>query len=342
MWPIEPIHYVGCAAPAALLLQNGTLDAMVPPADGLRYQEAGSDPKTIRWYATGHGLPLQALRDQAAWLSGQIGISEYQAFPPIAANLLLAWGILTAGSLACMVRELLRARRAQSASLGFHILWLLSTVFLGPLALAIYAVTGCQPRVEAVAEEALSPARRALGSAAWAAAGTVTGGIVVLWLLLNLGQVIGRNLVLQLAAVFLIPLSVGGLIFAAARWIARAQPKFAEAHRRPLLAEMISTCLVLTGAYPTVNTLIQRAFTRWTAPFGFDLLYPPLWGALCLGALVGGLFAYPFHLWMIRRGVIRWGNAPTYGDAKRLAWYIQAALFVVAFVAMLSAIMDSM
>jgi len=37
MWPIEPIHYVGHAAPAALLFQNGTEDDAVPPADGLRY-----------------------------------------------------------------------------------------------------------------------------------------------------------------------------------------------------------------------------------------------------------------------------------------------------------------
>lgn len=29
MWPIEPIHYVGCASPAALLFQNGTLDIYI-------------------------------------------------------------------------------------------------------------------------------------------------------------------------------------------------------------------------------------------------------------------------------------------------------------------------
>ncbi len=42
MWPIEPIHFVGQAAPAALLFQNGLQDQLVPPGDALRYQIAGS------------------------------------------------------------------------------------------------------------------------------------------------------------------------------------------------------------------------------------------------------------------------------------------------------------
>jgi poly(3-hydroxybutyrate) depolymerase len=64
MWPIEPIRYVGCAAPAALLFQNGTLDTQDPPADALRYQRAGSEPKTILWYEAGHGLGTDAYQDQ--------------------------------------------------------------------------------------------------------------------------------------------------------------------------------------------------------------------------------------------------------------------------------------
>ncbi len=342
MWPIEPIHYVGCAAPAALLFQNGTTDAMVPPADALRYQQAGSEPKKVLWYDAGHGLPVEALRDQAAWLGGQIGISAYHSTPPTPAGLIIAWGVLIASSLGYMLWVFLRARRAQPAALGFQLLWLITTAFLGPLAVAIYAISGRQPRPARYPDDALSPARRALGSAAWAAAGTITGGIVVLWLLLGYGQVLGRFLILQLAVVFLVPLAIGGLIFATARWIARALPELAKAYRRPFLAEMTSTCLVLAGAYPTVNTLILRVFSRWTAPLGFDLLYPPLWGAICLAVLVGGLIAYPFHLWMIRRGVIRWGNTSASNDTKGLAWYFQAALFVLAFAAMLGAIMLSM
>jgi hypothetical protein len=91
MWPIEPIHYVGCASPAALLFQNGTLDTAVPPADGLRYQEAGSEPKTVCWYRAGHALDATADYDQAEWLSERIGISVRRQAVPVDPQVLVAY-----------------------------------------------------------------------------------------------------------------------------------------------------------------------------------------------------------------------------------------------------------
>jgi len=91
MWPIEPIHYIGCASPAALLFQNGTLDALVPPADGLRYQEAGSEPKTVCWYRAGHALDATAYHDQAEWLSERIGISVGWLAVPVDPQVLAAY-----------------------------------------------------------------------------------------------------------------------------------------------------------------------------------------------------------------------------------------------------------
>jgi len=74
MWPIEPIHFVGHAAPAALLFQSGRLDRAVPLPDAVRYQLAGSEPKDIMWYDAGHSLGNEAWRDQAYWLEEHIGI----------------------------------------------------------------------------------------------------------------------------------------------------------------------------------------------------------------------------------------------------------------------------
>jgi hypothetical protein len=93
MWPIEPIHYVGCASPAALLFQNGTLDIYALPADALRYQEAGSEPKTVRWYRVGHMLAWDAaaFQDQAQWLSERIGISVGQLAVPVDPQVLAAY-----------------------------------------------------------------------------------------------------------------------------------------------------------------------------------------------------------------------------------------------------------
>ena len=74
MEPIEPIRFVGNAAPAALFFQAARQDELVPPADATRFQEAGSEPKTVKWYDSGHQLNQEALRDGLEWLRGQIGI----------------------------------------------------------------------------------------------------------------------------------------------------------------------------------------------------------------------------------------------------------------------------
>jgi dienelactone hydrolase len=80
MEPIEPIRFVAHAAPSALLFQNGRTDQLVPAADAEQYQRAGSEPKTIHWYETGHGLTPAMLRDQVNWLAEHIGI-DAKGFP---------------------------------------------------------------------------------------------------------------------------------------------------------------------------------------------------------------------------------------------------------------------
>ena len=65
---------MGHATPAELLFQNGTLDQAVLPADGLRYQEAGSEPKTMLWYEMEHGISPPAFDDAMAFLHDQIGL----------------------------------------------------------------------------------------------------------------------------------------------------------------------------------------------------------------------------------------------------------------------------
>ena len=104
---------------------------------------------------------------------------------------------------------------------------------------------------------------------------------------------------------------------------------------------MVFTCLAVTGAYPTMILLGDIYLQRWAGPFGFDLLYPPLWGVFCMAALAGTLVAYPFHLWMIRRGVIRWGAAPEESTTRKQAWYLQAVLFLIAFAVMIAALILS-
>jgi dienelactone hydrolase len=77
MTPIEPIRFLPHAS-TALLLQNGELDNLVPPADAGALHTAAPQHKTIRWYAAGHGLNLQAAWDRHDWLHEQIGLDARQ------------------------------------------------------------------------------------------------------------------------------------------------------------------------------------------------------------------------------------------------------------------------
>ena len=72
MAPIEPIRFVGHAN-ITLLLQNGTLDALIPRPDPEAIHAAAPQPKEVRWYDAGHGLTPQAGDDRYAWLCQHIG-----------------------------------------------------------------------------------------------------------------------------------------------------------------------------------------------------------------------------------------------------------------------------
>jgi dienelactone hydrolase len=68
-------NYIGHAAPAALFYQSGLSDQFVPDSDGVRYQQRGSEPKTVRWYDADHMLNEQARKDRQAWLAARLHLS---------------------------------------------------------------------------------------------------------------------------------------------------------------------------------------------------------------------------------------------------------------------------
>ncbi len=75
MAPISPLLFVGRAAPAQLLYLNGLQDPNVRREDAERFQAAGSEPKTIRWYDRGHDLGEEAQIFMASWFASIIGIN---------------------------------------------------------------------------------------------------------------------------------------------------------------------------------------------------------------------------------------------------------------------------
>jgi len=368
MWPIEPIHYVGHAAPAALLFQNGSQDGMVPPPDAVRYQEAGSEPKTIIWYESGHVLPRQALLDQARWLRRHTAIDDPDEIvadlillkpvepamllvpgarqaAPVVDRMLVAWFLLVAGSAGFLIWDLWRGT---AAPWGIKMIWPLVVVFLGPLGLLVYLISYRQPGRSASPQAALTTARRALGATSWSVAGNLAGGLLVVWILNNFAS-IANALLLMLILIVALPFFAGLLTFHAIRWSATRDARHSVALRRPAWAELSSTNMVLAGVYPVVIILIDRWLEPWYL-YGFGLTNPLLWGILSLGAIIGVLTAYPVHVWMIRRGLIRW-EIPSLADrdttsidpgATEFSWFKALGITLITCAVLIAVIMLSL
>jgi cephalosporin-C deacetylase-like acetyl esterase len=72
---VDPVRYVGHAAPSAIFMQWARDDAWISEKAAHEYFAAASEPKEQQWYVAGHEVnDPRALRDRAAWLARRVGI----------------------------------------------------------------------------------------------------------------------------------------------------------------------------------------------------------------------------------------------------------------------------
>jgi dienelactone hydrolase len=71
---IDTVDYVDNLAPTHLLLQGAEYDSVIPRSEMEMLDEAASEPKEIRWYASDHDLGPQAGRERISWLVDQLGL----------------------------------------------------------------------------------------------------------------------------------------------------------------------------------------------------------------------------------------------------------------------------
>ena len=71
--PVDPIEWIGQAAPAALLLQFARHDFYIAPMTAHELHRAASQPKAIHWYDAGHDMDVpKAQADRLAFLAAQL------------------------------------------------------------------------------------------------------------------------------------------------------------------------------------------------------------------------------------------------------------------------------
>lgn len=79
MAPIDPIHFVSHAAPAALLYQIARNDQIFPLEQTQAFADAGSEPKLVKYYDADHYLDAAARKDRSAWLQEQLNLKSSQS-----------------------------------------------------------------------------------------------------------------------------------------------------------------------------------------------------------------------------------------------------------------------
>jgi ketosteroid isomerase-like protein/dienelactone hydrolase len=72
--PLEPVLYIGAAAPAPVLFQFGDVDPYVPKTSADVFVAAAGEPKKVIWYEAGHELDAKARSDRIAWLKEKLRI----------------------------------------------------------------------------------------------------------------------------------------------------------------------------------------------------------------------------------------------------------------------------
>lgn len=73
--PIESVHHVARAAPAAILFQFARHDRFITPQAAQRYLEAAREPRAVKWYEGSHEFtdPLSLL-DRLQWLEQRLAL----------------------------------------------------------------------------------------------------------------------------------------------------------------------------------------------------------------------------------------------------------------------------
>lgn len=293
MWPTESLHHIGSAAPAALLFLNGTQDEFVTPSDAIRYQIAASEPKTVIWYESGHGLPQQSFIDAARWLQPILGddliwfAPNYRPSAVVMDWFFSAWILVVILSIAILIWDNYRKNRLGWSEL---LTWTLVMALLGPLGLLVYFLsvrTGVRDKQFVRSQVATL---HAFGTSVITASSLAVGFFIVDSILKVIPDIDFRlMLVINYAAVA----CVGWIVLLLARRI----------YRLGFLSYLLIVNIVWS------LTIFLSSFTQGTGGLNSTLDPRILW-LLSIQTVLASLATYPLHLWFIKCGTEIWNFPP--------------------------------
>lgn len=203
----------------------------------------------------------------------------------------LGWFLLAAVSVGVVAWDM---EKVTGLTWGTKFAWAWITLVCGVFGLAVYF------KRHRGSDQAVSDSHRALGATAYGATGAVTGSLFMMLLSIVFPAVDNASSTVTLALLLGLPLLVGLFLFRAPFIALRNIGRYGAAVLASIIPETISILFVLTGLFPAtmlpialLSDVFGGADLRTLALFAF-------------GAIVGAIVAYPYNIWMVRRGYSVW------------------------------------
>ncbi len=168
--------------------------------------------------------------------------------------------------------------------------WVLITLYMGPVALALYILADKEP-TPGTHEDFVKPLwKQGVGSTVHCIAGDATGIIAAAAITAALGLPMWIDFIVEYLAGF----AFGLFIFQSLFMKDMLGGSYTQAVRRSFIPEGFSMNMMAAGMFPTMALLMMGRDMRAMEP-----TEPLFWAVMSIGVIVGFTTAYPVNVWLV-------------------------------------------
>ena len=218
----------------------------------------------------------------------EVGVIEVSFVDVLA----VAWFVLAGLSTAYVVWDSFVNKNPEATVMKWG--WVLITLYMGPIALALYVLTDKEP-APGEHEEFIKPLwKQGIGSTVHCIAGDATGIITAAVITAVLGLPMWVDLIVEYVAGF----AFGLFIFQSLFMKDMAGGSYLKAVKNSFVPEWLSMNMMAAGMFPVMIFLMMGRDMRAMEP-----TEPLFWAVMSLGVTVGFFVAYPVNVWMVSKNL---------------------------------------
>ena len=205
---------------------------------------------------------------------------------------LIVWFVLAGLSTAYVVWDNFVNKNPEETVLKWG--WVLITLYMGPVGLALYVLSDKEPR-PGEHEEFIKPLwKQGVGSTVHCVAGDATGIITAAVITSALGLPMWIDLIVEYVAGF----AFGLFIFQALFMKDMMGGSYPKAVKDSFMPEWLSMNMMAAGMFPVMIFLMMGRDMRAMQP-----TEPLFWAVMSLGVIIGFATAYPVNVWLVAKGL---------------------------------------